>query len=598
MSPPDLDALNQREFKKLVLSIEAQPQRLDLLLVVCDNRNLQARLISDYEAELAAAGITPLQTRLSHKRPSLRAALEELVAQTPALQAGEPAVVTVLNAGELLGVRLSDDKSEQERFFFSLQWTREALRQFHFPIVLWLPDALATRLAQQAPDFWSWRGGLFEFVAPPPIPTTAPQPREAFAQQRQETGDPDSQIPIADLQQQIADLAAASPDSPLLVTLHNTLGNAYQRQYDYQAALTHYEQALVLARTHQDLPAQARVLCNLGNALQNCGRPLQAVDYYQEALTLYRELKDRNGEAGTLNRLGIAHDDLSLYRQAIDFYTQYLAIVREIGDHFGESRALGDLGLAYYYLGEYQRAIKTLEKSLAIARETGNRQSESLALGNLGLAYDSLGQHQQAIDFHRQHIEIAHEIGDCRSESRALGNLGLAYYSSSQHQQAIDALKRSLTIAREIGDRFGESRALCNLGCSYRALGQYQQSTNALEKSLAIAREIGDRHGEAVSSYNKAVTLAMLDEKWESRALFESARTLHKDLGLHSKAEQCDEAIRILERQAVAIPKSAPTISPATDKPSSVINLWRRVPLGARISIGLGLVLLLGWWVL
>ena len=150
MSPIELDELNQREFNKLVLSIEAQPQRLDLLLAICDDRNLQARLISDYEAELAAADIITLQTRLSHQRPSLRAALEDLVAQTPALQAGEPAVVTVLNAGELLGVRLSDDKSEQERFFFSLQWTREALRQFHFPIVLWLPDALATRLDRKS----------------------------------------------------------------------------------------------------------------------------------------------------------------------------------------------------------------------------------------------------------------------------------------------------------------------------------------------------------------------------------------------------------------------------------------------------------------
>jgi hypothetical protein len=169
----ELDALNQREFRKLVLSIEAQPQRLDLLLAICDDRNLQAQLIEAYETELAEQGIQPFRTRLSHKQPSLRATLAELVEQESALQAGEPAVVTVLNAGELLGVRLDGDKSEQERFFFSLQWTREALRQFHFPILLWLPDEVATRLAQQAPDFWSWRSGVFEFVAQPPVPTSA-----------------------------------------------------------------------------------------------------------------------------------------------------------------------------------------------------------------------------------------------------------------------------------------------------------------------------------------------------------------------------------------------------------------------------------------
>jgi len=171
MPTPDLDALNQREFRKLVLSIKASAQQLDLLIAVCDDRNLQARLIADYEQELKAADIVPLRVRLNPKQPSLRAALETLVAATTTLQAGKPAVVTVLNAGSLLGVRLSDDKSEQEKFFFSLQWTREALRHFHFPIVLWLPDTIATRLAQQAPDFWSWRRGVFEFVAQPALPT-------------------------------------------------------------------------------------------------------------------------------------------------------------------------------------------------------------------------------------------------------------------------------------------------------------------------------------------------------------------------------------------------------------------------------------------
>ncbi|MEY3299380.1 MAG: hypothetical protein RLZZ597_2640, partial [Cyanobacteriota bacterium] len=162
MSALDLSPLNRRAYRKLLLAMTLEAQRLELLLAITDDRNLQDQIITAYEAELKAQGITPLRVRLDPKRPSLRAALQDLTDQTPALQTGEPVVVTVLNAGELLGVRLKDEKSEQEKFFFSLQWTREALQAFAFPIVLWLPDAIATRLAQQAPDFWSWRGGVFE----------------------------------------------------------------------------------------------------------------------------------------------------------------------------------------------------------------------------------------------------------------------------------------------------------------------------------------------------------------------------------------------------------------------------------------------------
>ena len=175
----------------------------------------------------------------------------------------------MLNASELLGVRLTDDKSEQERFFFSLQWTREALRQFKFPIVLWLTDAIATRLAQQAPDFWSWRSGVFEFVAQPPLPTEAPQ---ALPSAREvETMDQSSQLSIEDLQQQIAELEKTASASPLLVTLYNTLGEAYERKYNYKQALELYEQALALAKAKNDSAGQARSLHNLGDSLRYCG---------------------------------------------------------------------------------------------------------------------------------------------------------------------------------------------------------------------------------------------------------------------------------------------------------------------------------------
>lgn len=162
----DRDRLNQRELRKLLVSIKASSQQPDLLIAVCDNRNLQAQLIERYEAELQQAGITPLRARLDPKQPILWTALEELVAREPALREG-PAMVTALNASNLLGVQLDQEQSEQERFFFSLNWTREALRQFEFPVVLWLADSLATRLLRQAPDFWIWRSGVFEFTAQP-----------------------------------------------------------------------------------------------------------------------------------------------------------------------------------------------------------------------------------------------------------------------------------------------------------------------------------------------------------------------------------------------------------------------------------------------
>ncbi|WP_204141868.1 tetratricopeptide repeat protein [Halomicronema sp. CCY15110] len=625
MPPTDLETSNRRELRKLELSIEAQPERLSLLLAICDDRNLQAQLMEQYEAELREAGIATYRTRLSHQRPSLKAALTELVEQSPALQAGDPAVVTVLNAGELLGVRLTEEKSEQEQFFFSLQWTREALRHFDFPIVLWLPDEVATRLAQQAPDFWSWRNGVFEFYAAPPDAVTRPDgmppPMMSAVTDSTETApDPGSQIPITELEQQIATLTETTPDSPLLITLHNTLGDAYKREYKYQKALAQYQQALTQAEAYQDAAGQARSLRNLGDALRACGRPAQAVPYYQQALNLYQAQADRSGDAATLNNLGVAYFSLSQYQQAITFYHQSLEIQREIGDRQGEAKSLSDLGNAYNALGQYQQAIAFHQQSLEMAREIGDRRGEAAALGNLGLAYQSLGQYQQAIAFHQQSLEIKREIGvreafpkeSRRGEATSLGNLGLAYRSLGQYQQAIAFLQQQLEITREIGDRQGEANALGNLGLAYYDLGQYQQAITFQQQSLEIEREIGDRRGEANSLFNQALALARLDDKWQARDCYQAAREIYAELGLPKEVERCDVAIRDLGQQIVMQPKQAPTIgesatapsagrdhlSPTAESRPTVEPQPLKVPFWVWVVVGLVGVLLIGWWLL
>ena len=36
-------------------------------------------------------------------------------------------------------------------------------KSVHGPFLIWLPDYALTGLAREAPDFWGWRSGVFEF---------------------------------------------------------------------------------------------------------------------------------------------------------------------------------------------------------------------------------------------------------------------------------------------------------------------------------------------------------------------------------------------------------------------------------------------------
>jgi len=548
MPPTDLETTNRRELRKLELSIEAQPQSLGLLLAICDDRNLQAQLIEQYEAELQAAGIATYRTRLSHQRPSLKAALMELVEQEPALQTGDPAVVTVLNAGELLGVRLTAEKSEQEKFFFSLQWTRESLRQFNFPIVLWLPDDVATRLAQQAPDFWSWRSGVFEFyaVAQPDSVTRSdgmqPLPMHATT----DSTNADNQIPIAELEQQIVALEATSPESPLLATLYNELGNVHGRKYRYRQALEFFQKALKVAVKTNNLLGQAVSLKNIGDALSDCGRFRQAIAFYEKALAFHRELKNSYNEADLLNSIGLKYEALGEYQLAKGFYEKSLKVSRLIGSRQFEANIIGNLGNISYWMGDYGEAIELYQKSLTIEREIGNSLGEATSLGNLGLVYQAIEQYDQAIVLLKENLKISQNIGDICGEARSLGNIGNTYILLNQYENALPFCKKTLELFRQINDRQGESTALGNLGIIYGELGHYEDSISFHQQYLETAHEIGDRRGQAYALSNQADVLWKLGQISEARSHYEAAQAIFNDLGLEDLAEQCEKAMQAL----------------------------------------------------
>ena len=286
---PDRAHENQRNLRRLILSIEASYGRLNLLIAVSDNWKHRDELMQHYEAELQAKGTRCKRVRVDRQMPSLKQCLIKL-AETEADWRSEQTVVTVLGADELLGVRLKqDERSSQEKFFFSLQWTREALRHYQIPIVLWLTPQIAGQLAQLAPDFWSWRGGVFEFSQP--IAWTLPERSERQELRGRERASDASTANPEDLEQQIADLKTQNAESPLLASLYLELGAAYEVAVQYAKAASAYEQAVQLRETQlgPEHPSTATSLNNLAWLYKSMGRYGEAEPLYIRALAIWEK---------------------------------------------------------------------------------------------------------------------------------------------------------------------------------------------------------------------------------------------------------------------------------------------------------------------
>jgi tetratricopeptide (TPR) repeat protein len=526
---------NENAYESLISLIENNQNQLSLIIVSCDDLTLRQQIIGRYEREARLDNIEPKRIVLGTE-PSLRAGLAKLE-----LPAEARVVVTVTGSEWLLRVktRASDAQSDLQKFFGYLQWTREGLRKFQYPIVLWITSTILMEISRKAPDFWSWRKAVLRFASDadnPVLPvnrehSSAPA-NESFASTRVDRDDDDFIPPPEEILSEISQLAERDPKSANLATLYAKLAEIYTKR---------------IARGE---------VTNLEEEQQ------QAIDAYHKAIDRYRASNKQSALSSTLTKFGNFLFSQSRYKEAIDYHQQSLEIDREIGDHSGEAGSLCNLGNTYYSLGEYQQAINFYQQSLEIHRKIGDRNGQAASLNGLGLAYDKLEEYQQAIDFHQQSLEICRKIGNRRGEAASLGNLGNAYYSLGEDQRAIGFHQQSLEIKREIGDRLGEANSLGTLGNAYDSLEKYQRAIDFYQQSLEICRKIGDRDSEAFFLFNQATTLAKYEpRRFEALGQLKKARAIYTELKLDHRVEICDKEIyEFNQKIATEQRQSAPTI--------------------------------------
>jgi hypothetical protein len=169
------DVDNDKSYDRLTMAIRfSDTDRLNIFIAVCDQPTIQNEIIDRYTAELQS-GFHCYQLTVSSNDISTKKLLYELIDREPIiLQPYNRTVVSITGAADLpassnsatLQKRYGREditRTDQEMFFSSLQWTREGLREFHFPIIIWVTKALYDRLVHEAPDFWSWRKGVLFF---------------------------------------------------------------------------------------------------------------------------------------------------------------------------------------------------------------------------------------------------------------------------------------------------------------------------------------------------------------------------------------------------------------------------------------------------
>jgi tetratricopeptide (TPR) repeat protein len=172
---------------------------------------------------------------------------------------------------------------------------------------------------------------------------------------------------------------------------HRSLGAAYSRLGDFDAASRHLEDSRALFATIGDPAGQARTHRGIAFVSGQRGDFEEALRQCEFALELYQKADDSVGQASAFNDIGYCHALLERYEEALDYCRRALALFREQGNHDGVANTWDSVGYVHHHLGDYVQAVSCYQQAIDSFRGLGDRYNEADSLTHLGDTHEATG---------------------------------------------------------------------------------------------------------------------------------------------------------------------------------------------------------------
>lgn len=251
----------------------------------------------------------------------------------------------------------------------------------------------------------------------------------------------------------VNDNEVASQRKHCRATVHRHLGQISAERKEFETAVEHYEEAILLFHKIDDQLGRANSLNGIGAVKFYQGDYDKAREHYENALTIAREFDNKKTKATCLNNLGIVAELRGDSDQAREYYEEALAIDRNLGDRKGQAYTLANLGTVTWNMGDYDNAHEYHKRSLMIKREFGDQPAEAKSLDNLGQIAEKQGDYDKAREYYEEAIAIKRDIGDHSQEAYSIGRLGMVACLQGDHELARDHLDQAREIFEDVGDR-------------------------------------------------------------------------------------------------------------------------------------------------
>lgn len=231
-----------------------------------------------------------------------------------------------------------------------------------------------------------------------------------------------------------------SPDGETIAL--GNMGYAYQKQKDFDTALTYYDEVESRSRNYGLTASLAQVLQNKGDIYYQKNSPFQAIAAYQEAANLYRKTGNLDKLAEAENKKGHAYYNKGDYDKAVSSYQQARKAAEEGSNEALLSDALNNIATLSYIKGNYDEAIKQYLHARNIAEREFHEPQLAALYNNIGVQHHLKGDLAEAENFYQRAYKIWESLGRNEQLRTPVSNLAVLFIDMGAFEKAMNKFSR------------------------------------------------------------------------------------------------------------------------------------------------------------
>ncbi|RLC76578.1 MAG: hypothetical protein DRI61_13060, partial [Chloroflexi bacterium] len=367
------------------------------------------------------------------------------------------------------------DKKVFPPFLVSLNVERDRIvREFPFPIVIWLSPSGLSMMAEYAPDFYDFRNIVLFLNEDTQAYRTQEMKVwiESISEARYIEGPRKGAIRslerVADRLRKLGDSRTEAQGKQFITVLLDIAQGNMGLGRDAAVVVADLEEALNEAKRLNLRFEKAKILLLEAEAYRRLGRVEDALDVTKEAVEVYRKLAREHPEAylpylaGSSNNLGNVLSESGRREEALEATKEAVEVYRKLVRKHPEAylpylaMSLSNLGNRLSELGRREEALEATKEAVEVYRKLAREHPEAYlpylatSLNNLGNVLSELGHREEALEVTKEAVEIRKKLAREHPEAYlpdlagSLNNLGNVLSELGHREEALEVTKEAV----------------------------------------------------------------------------------------------------------------------------------------------------------